>query len=183
MSMADPVPRAPAPRFDLQPTLRGELVTLRPMRPEDFDALFAAASDPLVWEQHPERDRHTEAKFRRYFQGGLDSGGAFVVIDNETERVIGSTRFCGYAPERSEIEVGWTFLERTYWGGQYNGEMKRLMLDHAFRFVDHVVFLIGEDNWRSRKAVEKIGAVRIENRIDTKGADRVVYRLTRPTKK
>ena len=167
--------------FDLQPTLRGELVTLRPMSTQDFDALFDAAKDPLIWEQHPENDRHTEAKFRRYFQGGLDSGGAFVVIDNETGRVIGSTRYCGYSPERSEIEIGWTFLERAYWGGQFNGEMKRLMLDHAFRFVEHVVFLIGEANWRSRKAVEKIGGVRIENRIDGKGEERVVYRLTRPS--
>lgn len=164
--------------FDLQPTLKGALVTLRPMRPEDFDALFAAASDPLIWEQHPEHDRHTEPKFRRYFQGGLDSGGAFVVLDNETGRVIGSTRFCGYAPERSEIEIGWTFLERACWGGRHNGEMKRLMLEHAFRFVDHVVFLIGEDNRRSRRAVEKLGAERIENRIDGKGEERVVYRIT-----
>src|SRR5687767_9661918 len=84
------------PTFDLQPTLKGDRVTLRPMRAEDFDALFLAASDPLIWEQHPEHDRYTEAKFRRYFQGGLDSGGALVVIDNATGRVIGSTRYCGY---------------------------------------------------------------------------------------
>lgn len=165
--------------LDLQPTLKGELVTLRPMRAEDYDALALAASDPLIWEQHPESDRHTEAKFRRYFQGGLDSGGAFVVIDNATGRVIGSTRYCGYSPERNEVEIGWTFLERAYWGGRYNAEMKKLMLDHAFRFVKHVVFLIGEDNRRSRRAVEKLGAERIENRIDAKGAERVVYRLTR----
>ena len=171
---------APSPQsFDLQPTLKGDLITLRPMRADDFDALFVAASDPLIWEQHPERDRHTEPKFRRYFQGGLDSGGAFVVIDNATGRVIGSTRYCGYAPDRSEVEIGWTFLERAFWGGRYNGQMKQLMLDHAFRFVDHAVFLIGEDNWRSRRAVEKIGGVRIENRIDGKGEVRVVYRLTR----
>jgi N-acetyltransferase len=164
--------------FDLKPTLKGGLVTLRPMRAEDFDALFAAASDPLIWEQHPEHDRHTEPKFRRYFQGGLDSGGAFVVIENATGRIIGSTRYCGYKPVESEVEIGWTFLERKFWGGEYNGEMKKLMLDHAFRYLDHVVFLIGEDNKRSRRAVEKIGGVQIENRVDGKGADRVVYRIT-----
>jgi N-acetyltransferase len=164
--------------FDLQPTLKGDLLSLRPMRTEDFDAVFAAASDPLIWELHPERDRYTEPRFRTYFQGGLDSGGALVAIDNATGRIIGSSRYCGYAPDRSEVEVGWTFLERAYWGGRYNGEMKRLMLEHAFRFVDHVVFLIGEDNARSRRAVEKIGGVRIENRIDSRGQDRVVYRIT-----
>jgi RimJ/RimL family protein N-acetyltransferase len=151
------------------------------MRPEDYDALFAAASDPLIWEQHPEHDRYTEPKFRAYFQGGLDSGGTFVVIDNGTGKIIGSTRYCGYKPEQSEVEVGWTFLERRYWGGRYNGEMKRLMLEHALRFIDHVVLLIDEDNWRSRRAAEKIGAVRIENRIDSKGEERVVYRISAAT--
>jgi RimJ/RimL family protein N-acetyltransferase len=177
MSLPPALTREP---FDLQPTLKGGLVTLRPMRADDFDALFSAASDPLIWEQHPESDRYTESKFRRYFQGGLDSGGAFVVIESTTGRVIGSTRYCGYRPEASEIEIGWTFLERKFWGGRYNGEMKRLMLDHAFRFLDNVVFLIGEDNWRSRRAVEKIGGVQIDNRTDSKGAERVVYRVTRP---
>jgi RimJ/RimL family protein N-acetyltransferase len=168
------------PSIDLQPTLTGDLLTLRPMRLDDFDALFAAASDPLVWEQHPDRERYTEPRFRLYFQGGIDSGGALVAIDNDTGRIIGSSRYFGYAPERSEIEIGWTFLERKYWGGRYNGEMKSLMLEHAFRFVDHVVFLIGETNVRSRRAVEKLGAVRIADRIDSKGETRVVYQLTRP---
>lgn len=171
--------RAP---LDLQPTLRGELLTLRPMRPDDFDALFEAASDPLIWEQHPEHDRYTESKFRMYFQGGIDSKGAFVAIDNATGKIIGSTRYFEYKPEQSEVEIGWTFLTRRYWGGRYNGEMKRLLVEHAFRFIDHVVLLIDENNMRSRRAAEKIGAVRIENRIDTKGEEKAVYRLSRPTR-
>src|SRR5687767_14567338 len=124
--------------FDLQPTLRGEILELRPLRAEDFAELFAAASDPLIWEQHPESDRHTEEKFRRYFDGAMQSGGAFAVIDRETNRMIGSSRYFGYAPKASEIEIGWTFLARPYWGGRYNSEMKRLMLEHAFKFVDRV---------------------------------------------
>src|SRR5262245_66365313 len=114
--------------MDLQPTLKGDTITLRPMKPDDFDALFAVGSDPLIWEQHPERDRYTEARFRAYFQGGLESGGALVAIDNQTGRMIGSSRYHSYKPEQSEIEIGWTFLERRYWGGPTNGEMKRLML-------------------------------------------------------
>jgi N-acetyltransferase len=164
--------------FDLQPTLRGELVELRPLHPDDFDALFAVASDPLIWEQHPERERYREEHFRAYFQSGLDCGGALLALDAKTGAVIGSSRYFGYDPAVSEIEIGWTFLARPYWGGRHNGEMKRLMLQHAFRFVENVVFLIGEDNLRSRKAVEKIGAVYIGTRIDTKREERVVYRIT-----
>ena len=146
--------------FDLQPYLKGELIELRPLRPEDWDDLSAVASDPLIWEQHPENNRYKEEVFKVFFQGALASGGAFVVIDTKTQQIIGSTRFHGYDPEKSEIEIGWTFLARNFWGGQHNREMKQLMLVHAFKFVENVVFFVGENNVRSQKATEKLGAVR-----------------------
>lgn len=143
--------------FELQPHFSGTLVELRPLRREDWDAVFAAASDPLIWEQHPSSDRYKEEVFREFFEGAMDSSGAFAVIDRATGEVIGSTRYCNNVPAESEIEIGYTFLVRSHWGGRCNGEMKRLMLDHAFRFVDNVIFRIGVTNWRSRRAVEKIG--------------------------
>ena len=164
--------------FELQPTLRGELVELRPIREDDFDALYAVASDPLIWEQHPASDRYKEDVFREFFRGALESGGAFVVSDAKTGRVIGSTRFCGYDEGKGEVEIGWTFLARSHWGGAYNGEMKRLMLEHAFRFVESVVFLVGPENMRSRRAVEKIGGVLEGSRPNAAGRDSVVYRIT-----
>ncbi len=166
--------------FELQPTLRGELVELRPLCEGDFDALYAVASDPLIWEQHPASDRYKEDVFREFFGGALESGGAFFVSDAETGRCIGSTRFHGYDEGLSEIEIGWTFLARTHWGGRYNGEMKRLMLAHAFRFVRSVVFLVGPENHRSRRAVEKIGGVLDGARPNALGRDSVVYRITAP---
>ncbi len=147
--------------FDLQPHLKGELIELRPLTPEDWDDLFAVASDPLIWEQHPESDRYKEEVFKVFFREALESGGAFVVIDAKTQQIIGSTRFYGYEPEKSEIEIGWTFLTRKYWGGHYNEEMKRLLLNHAFKFVESVVFFVGEKNFRSQRAMEKIGAIKI----------------------
>jgi N-acetyltransferase len=146
--------------FDLQPHLKGELVELRPLTPGDWNDLFAVASDSLIWEQHPESDRYKENVFRVFFREALECGGAFVVIDKSTQQIIGSTRFYGYDPEKSEIEIGWTFLARRYWGGRYNAEMKRLLLDHTFKFVENVVFFVGEHNVRSQKAMEKIGATR-----------------------
>jgi len=146
--------------FDLQPTLTGELIELRPLAPEDWEDLFPVASDPLIWEQHPESDRYKEEVFKAFFKGALESGGAFVVIDAKSRQIIGSTRFYGYDPEKSEIEIGWTFLARKYWGGRYNREMKRLMLAHAFKFVENVIFYVGENNVRSQRATEKIGATK-----------------------
>lgn len=164
--------------FDLQPTLKGELLTLRPLRPEDFHDLYAVAADPLIWEQHPHRDRHREEVFRQFFHEALESGGALIVIDSDDDQVIGSSRFHAYDPEKSEIEIGWTFLARSRWGGLYNREMKQLMLRHAFRFVKKVVFLVGPQNLRSRRALEKIGAVREGSRLDGSGRDSLVYQIT-----
>ena len=164
--------------FDLQPVLQGELLTLRPLRPGDFDELYAVASDALIWEQHPANDRYKEEVFREFFRKALESGGALVAIDSKDGRVIGSSRFFGYDPEKSEIEIGWTFLARSYWGGVYNGEMKQLMLRHAFKFVNSVIFLVGPQNLRSQKALEKIGAVKVGARLNAEGRDSIVYRIT-----
>jgi RimJ/RimL family protein N-acetyltransferase len=167
--------------FELQPILKGELIEMRPLREDDFEELYAAASDPLVWEQHPQSDRYKEEVFREFFRGAMESGSAFVVVDSETNRVIGSSRFHSYDEERSEVEIGWTFLARSHWGGRFNGEMKRLMLGHAFRFVESVVFLVGPENLRSRRAVEKIGGVLDGSRPNAVGRDSVVYRITAST--
>src|SRR5215471_18905582 len=100
--------------FDLQPTLTGDLIELRPLRPDDFDALFSAASDPLIWEQHPESDRYQRDVFQKYFDGALESKGAFAIIERKSGRLIGSSRYCNLNPENSEVEIGWTFLERKF---------------------------------------------------------------------
>ena len=147
--------------FDLQPHLKGELIELRPLTPNDWDKLFTVASDSLIWEQHPEPDRYREDVFRIFFREALASGGAFVIIDWKTQQIIGSTRFYGYDLEKSEIEIGWTFLARKCWGGRYNAEMKRLLLNHAFKFVESVVFFVGEENVRSQRAMEKVGAIKV----------------------
>jgi N-acetyltransferase len=162
-----------------QPVLKGQLLELRPLRPEDFDDLYAVAADPLIWEQHPHNTRYQEDVFRKFFSDALASGGALIAIDSETGRVIGSSRYDGYNQEKSQVEIGWTFLARSHWGGVYNREMKRLMLEHAFKFVDNVVFVIGIQNFRSQKAVEKLGAVRVGSTVDGGGADCFVYRLGR----
>jgi RimJ/RimL family protein N-acetyltransferase len=164
--------------FDLQPTLKGELLELRPLRPEDFDDLYAVASDPLIWEQHPAKDRYNEEVFKAFYREAMQSGGALIAVDSKDGKVIGSSRFHGYDKDKSEIEIGWTFLARSHWGGAYNREMKQLMLRHAFRFVDSVIFLVGPQNLRSQRAMEKIGGARVGTRLDSGGRDSLVYQIT-----
>lgn len=163
--------------FDHQPTLEGDLLRLRPLTAEDHEDLYSVAADPLLWEQHPapRNERHV---FDAFFQEALACGGTLVVEDRATGRVIGSSRYHGHSEEWREVEIGWTFLARAYWGGVYNGEMKRLMLEHAYRFVDHVVFLVAPDNIRSQRAVLKIGGVRDGSRRDAYGRESHLYRIS-----
>jgi len=166
-------------RFDFQPTLSGTLVELRPLRADDNAALYAAASDPALWEQHQVKERHREEVFRPYFDMLLESQEALVVLDRETGEIIGVSRYHGYDESESEVEIGWTFLVRSRWGGTFNRELKELMLRHAFRFVRNVVFLVDPGNVRSQRAVEKIGGVRIAPRLNAAGVEIVVFRICR----
>ena len=147
-------------QIDFQPTLIGPTILVRSVSANDWPELFAAGSDPEIWKLHPRSDRYTEPAFREYFDSAVASKMAFVFVDRSTNRLIGSSRYYGYDAERSEIEIGWTFIARSHWGGQANREVKRLMLDHAFTFVDTVVFWVGEENWRSQGAMKKIGGLR-----------------------
>jgi N-acetyltransferase len=165
-------------KFDYQPVLKGDLVELRPLRAEDVADLYAVAADPLIWEQHPIRNRHEKAVFQQFFQEALASGGTLIAIDLKTRRVIGSSRFHAFDEERSQVEIGWTFLVRSHWGGAYNSNMKRLMLRHAFRFVSNVIFLVGVENIRSQRSVEKIAAVRVGRELDAGGRDSYLYKIT-----
>ena len=159
---------------DLQPTLDGTIVALRPLVAADWGALFAIASDSLIWAVHPAHDRWQEPIFRRFFDEAVASGGGLVATDPASGAVIGFSRYDRARVEPGEIEIGWTFLARAYWGGAVNAEMKRLMIGHALKFFDRTAFLVGETNIRSRRAMEKIGG-RLTDRVqDTELAGRTI---------
>lgn len=149
----------PAVSFAFQPTLVGQSLSLRPLLETDFEGLYKVASDPLVWEQHPEPDRCERPVFERFFQKAMESGGALAAVQNSSGRLVGSSRYYELDPEGRSVAIGYTFLARDLWGGVSNREMKRLMLRHAFHWVDVVWFHVGAGNLRSRKAMEKLGAV------------------------
>ncbi len=170
--------------MDRQPRLVGSLVELRPATSDDWSSLYGVAQDPLIWEVHPAHDRWQEPVFRAFFEEGLASGGMLVARDRATGGVIGSSRYDQRRVDPDEIEIGWTFLARSRWGGHHNGEMKRLMLDHAFRFAPRVILIVGEGNLRSRRAVEKIGGRLTDRRLDApmarRSAPHVVYAIECP---
>ncbi|MGI9388156.1 MAG: GNAT family N-acetyltransferase, partial [Methyloligellaceae bacterium] len=119
--------------FDPQPVLHGDLLDVRPLHREDYAALYEAARDPRIWEQHPARNRHEPDAFRSYFDDAIRCGGALAVLKAGTQEIIGTTRYHGYDPDRSEVEIGWTSLTRACWGGLYNKELKDLTLRHVIQ--------------------------------------------------
>jgi RimJ/RimL family protein N-acetyltransferase len=145
--------------FELQPSLQNQAVRIEPLQAGDFEALYAVAADPLIWEQHPNRERWRREVFETFFKGAVESGGAFRVIDQENGELIGSSRYYDLKEAEREVSIGYTFIARRCWGKSYNRALKQLMLDHAFRFVDRVIFEVGAQNLRSRKAMEKLGGV------------------------
>ncbi len=147
--------------FNLQPILENEFVKMRPLAQSDFEDLYVVASDPLIWEQHPNPDRYKRKVFETFFKGAIESGGAFLVTDAQTEKVIGSSRFYDFNPGNKSILIGYTFFARSHWGSKYNPASKQLMIQHAFQSVDSVIFHIGANNIRSQKAIERIGANKI----------------------
>lgn len=155
-----------------------DLVELRPLEAGDWDALFAVASDPQIWALHPAHDRWQEGVFREFFDEGLASDGAHVVIDRATDAVIGTSRYDVRVCETGEVEIGWTFLARSHWGGTVNSAIKRIMIEEAFAAgFEAVIFLVGETNVRSRRALEKIGAKLTDRRQEWPMADQVTSHL------
>jgi N-acetyltransferase len=167
----------------MQPVLSDDAVLLRPLVADDHDALFAVASDPEIWALHPAHDRWKPEVFRAFFDEGVKSNGALAIIDRETSAIIGSSRYDIRVCEAGEVEIGWTFLARSHWGGTWNRRIKRLMLAEAFRAgFDTAIFLVGETNFRSRRALEKIGAVLTDRRQSWEMAgtqvDHFIYAIT-----
>lgn len=169
--------------FNLQPLLENNLLLLRPLQGDDFEALFMVASDPLIWEQHPAKERATKEGFTIFFNDAMVSKAAFVVIDKKSGDIIGTSRYNPVPEIHNAIEIGWTFIARSYWGGFYNQSMKKLMMDYAFQFVDNILFFVNEKNTRSRKAVEKIQGkliTELEGKIiDPRSPFGVIYKISK----
>jgi N-acetyltransferase len=143
-----------------QPTLQNELVLLQPLKEADFEQLFDVAADPLIWEQHPNKNRYQREAFQNYFEGALQSKGAFLILDKKTNEVAGCSRFYEYNETDASVFIGYTFFGRKFWGKQYNASSKQLMLDYAFQYVNIVKFHIGATNTRSQIAIGRVGAVK-----------------------
>lgn len=146
--------------LNLQATLENKFVKILPLKEEDFEILYSIASDPLIWEQHPNKDRYKREVFQTFFKGAIESKGAFLVFDNTTGRPIGSSRYYEADEEKKSIAIGYTFLARDHWGGIYNPALKQLMIEHAFTTFNTVIFHIGANNIRSQRAMEKLGGIK-----------------------
>jgi RimJ/RimL family protein N-acetyltransferase len=149
--------------MNLQNELSNNELLLQPLSTSDFERLYIIASDPLIWEQHPNPDRYKREVFQVYFEGAIESKGAYLILDQKMNEVIGCTRFYDYDREKSSILIGYTFFSRSCWGKGINQRVKQIMLDYIFQFVDKVYFHIGANNIRSQIAIERLGAIKVRS--------------------
>ncbi|MGR3542518.1 MAG: GNAT family N-acetyltransferase [Hasllibacter sp.] len=152
--MSFPVPRR----------LEGEALILRPMEAADAGPLAEAIADPLIWEQHPSKERGTPAGARTYADWLAAIGGTMIARRRGSGEVAGASRY--YRTEDlppGAWAIGFTVLVRDLWGGTANREMKALMLPPLFAVSDEVWFHIAPGNLRSQRATAKLGAVRRED--------------------
>jgi RimJ/RimL family protein N-acetyltransferase len=147
--------------INIQPTLENEKVNLYPLHEKDFNNLFAVAADPKIWEQHPNKNRYKIEVFKVFFDGALQSKGAFKIVDKNSGDVIGSSRFYDYNQEDNTILIGYTFFGLSYWGNGFNHTVKTLMLNYIFQFVSKVYFHIGANNIRSQISLGRLGTTKI----------------------
>jgi RimJ/RimL family protein N-acetyltransferase len=166
--------------MNLQPTLKHEIVQIIPLKESDFDDLFTIASDKLLWEQHPEKDRYKKEVFQAFFKTAIASKSAFKFVDIKTGNTIGTSRYYEFNEIESSVAIGFTFIDRKYWATPYNRTIKNLMINYAFQFVENIIFHVGDTNFRSQKAVEKLGALHTETFLDEEnGRTHVTYTLTK----
>lgn len=159
------------------------MLLVRPMELTDFDALYQVARDPLIWDQHPAKERSQAEGFKLFFEQGLASGGALTVVEKSTEHIIGSSRYNPCPGDDQYIEIGWTFFGRKYWGGPYNRSKKEMMIDYALQYKKGILFHVAKENFRSQKAVLKLGAQLLEGpsveHLFKRPAENFSYLLTR----
>ena len=152
--------------FNSQPTnLSNENIKLIPLQESDFQRLFAVASDPKIWEQHPNPNRYQKKDFTIFFKGAMESKGAFIILDSKTDEVIGSSRFYEYDEQKSIVLIGYTFIGTKFWGKKVNNHLKSLMMNHAFQFVNKIHFHVGGNNKRSQIAMERLGGIKINEQM------------------
>lgn len=149
-------------KINTQPQLENEKVILYPLQEKDFDDLYAVAADPKIWEQHPNKNRWKVEVFKTFFDGAIQSNGAFKIVDKANGNTIGCTRFYDYNEKEKEILIGYTFYAIAYWGKGFNHAVKTLMLDYIFQFVTKVYFHVGASNLRSQIAIGKLGTTKID---------------------
>lgn len=158
-----------------QPTLENELVLLRPLEAWDYEELFDVASDPLLWEQHPSSDRYKPEVFMLFFEEALTDKNTFVIIDQKKQQIIGSSRYYDFDLENGSVKIGYSFLDRSYWGGNYNLAHKQLLIDYAFQSVEQIIFEIGETNFRSQKGTAKLGVEKVNHFLKEVNGQQLPY--------
>lgn len=145
-------------------TLNGELVELLLIEESHFEELENLARESRIWEFIAIDMSTSEKRFQVFKDALIERGKGtqlpFVIFHKHDKRIIGSTRVMNIEPQHKKVEIGWTWLHPDYWATAINLECKLLLLSFCFEELEaiRVQLKTDENNIRSQKAIQKIGA-------------------------
>ncbi|OPC32488.1 GNAT family N-acetyltransferase [Elizabethkingia miricola] len=145
--------------------LQGTNINLVPLEEKHLEELYTAAADKELWALIPTdcSERDTFYKTYEFAISERTAGNQypFVIIHKDTNKIIGSTRLFEIYPADKKLEIGWTWITKDYWGTTINLECKLLLLTYCFETLktNRVQLKTKDTNFRSRKAIEKIGGI------------------------
>jgi len=149
--------------------LKGQYVYLEHLHPDHIASLKELAKNERLWEYTKTfliNDTYEE-QFEKYIACALDekfTGGqrSFVIHATKKDQIIGMTRYYKLEPLQKRVSIGYTWYIPEVWGMVHNKECKLLLLQYAFETLEfqRVEFEVAHQNFRSQKAVEKIGGIR-----------------------
>lgn len=144
--------------------LVNDIVTLRTMELTDIDAIFEAGNFSEIWEHLivTIHSREDAAAFvtQSLLNKELGKEHPFVIIDNKTNCIIGSTKLMNPDLDHNTIEIGFSWLSPAYWRSPINSNCKYLLMQYCFEVLhlNRIQIKADERNERSRNAIARLGA-------------------------
>ncbi|WP_079526046.1 GNAT family N-acetyltransferase [Solibacillus isronensis] len=146
--------------------LENEIIKLRPVQLSDIEAITNAANDERIWE-HMSVTLLSQEAVQNYIENAIKErekgiSYMFAIVDKKTDEIVGCTSFLDISFPHKRLEIGATWYNPSLWRSAINTNCKFLLFQYCFEVLklNRIQIKTGHENYRSQKAIERIGAVK-----------------------